>query len=162
LYAVVRRSGQPLCPEPPTEADVAIRRSGMERLNLFVRLQAIVFVGYGLAFLLAPDFTLDTIFGWEGVETFFVRIIGVTFLGLGWLDWLVANRLELRLDMVWPLAFVPAMLLIVMVAVNAAGNYEGTDLFFWVSLGVTGFFALTVGGARLVVGTAETPRVDAM
>ena len=129
----------------------------MERLRLVLRIQAVVFVAYGLSFLLAPDFTLDTIFGWEGAETMFARMVGATFLALGWFGWLIADHLESRLDLVWPLVLVPVLLLAVLVGEKAADNYQGSDLFFWVSVGVTAFFALAVGGSRLALGSTDAP-----
>ncbi len=124
----------------------------MERLSLVLRIQAVVFVGYGLSFLLVPDFTLDTIFGWEGAETMFARMVGATFLALAWFGWLVARQLDSRLDMVWPLVLVPVLLFVVLVGEKVADNYQGSDLFFWVSIGVTVFFTVTVAGSRLAVG----------
>lgn len=132
----------------------------MERLALILRAQAVVFVVYGLSFLLAPDFTLDTVFGWEGAETLFARLVGVTFLALGWFDWLIATRLESRLEMVWPLVMVPLLLLVVLVSEKVADNYEGSDLFFWVSVGVTVFFTVAVGGFRLAVGRTDVQTAD--
>ncbi len=129
----------------------------MERLTAILRIQAVVFVVYGLAFLLAPDFTLDTIFGWEGAATFFARMAGATFLALGWVDWLVANRVESRMEMVWPLVLAPALLLTVLVAQRVAGNYEGSESFYWVSVAVTVFFTASVGGLRML---AERPGVE--
>ncbi len=127
----------------------------MERMAMILRIQAVVFVAYGASFLLAPDFTLDTIFGWAGAETFFGRLVGATFLALGWLGWLVASRLDSRLDMVWPLVLVPALLLAVFVGQRVAGNYSGSELFYWVSIAVTAFFIATVGGSRITVGRTE-------
>ncbi len=124
----------------------------MEKLTLVLKIQAVVFVTFGLSFLLAPDFTLDTIFGWEGTETFFARMLGATFIALGWFDWLVMDRLESRSDMVWPLILVPALLLAVLVGQRAAGNYDGTEFFYWTSTAVTGFFTAAVGGSRLAIG----------
>lgn len=132
----------------------------MDRLVMVLRIQAIVFVAYGLSFLLAPDFTLDTIFGWEGAETLFGRMVGATFLALGWFDWLIASRLDSRLDLVWPLVLVPALLLAVFVAVKVAGNYEGSELFYWVSVAVTVFFTVAVGGSRIAVRSTEVADVS--
>lgn len=132
----------------------------MERLVLVLRVQAVVFVAYGVSFLLAPDFTLDTVFGWEGAETLFARMVGATFLALAWLGWLVASRLDSRLDMVWPLVLVPVLLLAVVIGERIAGNYEGSELFYWVSVAVTVFFTVTVGGTRLAVRRTGTRATD--
>ncbi len=127
----------------------------MERMAMILRIQAIVFVAYGVSFLLAPDFTLDTIFGWADAETFFGRFVGATFLALGWLGWLVASRLDSRLDMVWPLVLAPVLLLAVFVGQRVAGNYAGSELFYWVSISVTVFFTATVGGSRIALGRSQ-------
>ena len=129
----------------------------MERLAMVLRIQAVVFVAYGLSFLLAPDFTLDTIFGWEGADTLFARMVGATFLAVAWLGWLIAGRIDSRLDMVWPLVLVPALLLAILVGVKVADNYPGSELFYWVSVAVTVFFTVSVGGSRLGVGRTDTP-----
>ncbi len=127
----------------------------MERLVLVLRIQAAASLAYGVSFLLTPDFTLDTIFGWQGAETDFARMAGVLFLSIGWFGLLVAKRIDTRLDMVWPLVSVPVLLLAVLIAVRAAGNYLGTDSFYWMSIAVTVFFAVAVGGTRLAVKNAN-------
>lgn len=129
----------------------------MKRLILVLKIQAVVFLVYGLSFLLAPDFTLDTVFGWSGADTLFPRMVGATFLALAWFDWLVARRIEWRLDLVWPLVLAPVLLLVTLVGVRIADNYPGTDLFYWVSIAVTVFFAATVGWSRIAVGKSEPP-----
>lgn len=130
----------------------------MERLVLVLRIQAAASFAYGVSFLLAPDFTLDSVFGWEGAATDFARMVGVLFLSTGWFGVLVARRIESRLDMVGPLVLVPVLLLAVLVALRVAGNYDGTDSLYWTSLVVTVFFAVAVGGSRLGVtqGVSES------
>lgn len=126
----------------------------MSRLAMILRIQGVVFAAYAAAFLLIPNFTLDTIFGWEGVDLLWPRAIGVTFAALGWLDFQVAAEVESRLDLVWPLVSVPVLLLVVFVWAMAADTYQGTDAFLWTSLVVTAFFAVTVGWFRVA---AERP-----
>jgi hypothetical protein len=134
----------------------------VERLVLVLRIQAAASFLYGVAFLFGPDFTLDTIFGWAGAETDFARMVGVLFLSTGWFGLLVARRLESRLDMVWPLVLIPTLLLAVLVAVRAAGNYGGSESFYWTSGAVTVFFAVAVGGSRLAIDRNASPPVQPM
>ena len=128
----------------------------MSRLSSVMKLQAVVFAGYAVLFLVAPDFTVDTIFGWANQPTIWIRAVGVPFAGLALLAWLVATKLDTRLDLVWPLALVPALFVVVFVGERIAGTYEGSDRFFWASLAVTVFFSLTVGGLRMAVTAPET------
>ena len=117
-------------------------------LTTIMRFQSLVFAVYGVTFFLVPDFTLDTIFGWDTMSLF-PRAIGAAFIGLGWLEWNVTNRISERRDLVWPYVAIPTLLLIGFIWEQAAGTYEGSDLFFWVSIALTAFFALAVGLAAI-------------
>ena len=117
-------------------------------LKTMMRIQSVVFAGYGVTFFLLPDFTLGTIFGWDTMSTL-PRIIGAAFIGLGWLEWNVANRITERRDLVWPYVGVPVLILVALIWEQAAGTYEGSDLFFWVSVVLTVFFSVSVTIAAL-------------
>jgi hypothetical protein len=112
----------------------------------------LVFAVYAAAFLLIPDFTLDTVFGWAGVDLVWPRSVGVAFAALAWIDWLVAAKVESRLDLVWPLVAVPALLLVVLVWSKVADAYQGTNAFWWTSIVVTVVFTAAVGWVRLAAG----------
>lgn len=117
-------------------------------LATIMRLQSLVFAVYGVTFFLLPDFTLDTIFGWETMSLF-PRAVGAAFIGLAWLEWNVTNRISERGDLVWPYVAVPTLILIGFIWEQAAGTYEGSDLFFWVTVAVTAIFALGVSSAAI-------------
>ncbi len=121
----------------------------MKNLSLVMKLQAVVFAAYALAFVLLPDFTLDTVFGWSGVDLFWPRGVGVAFVGLAWLAYNVATNIESRVDLVWPLWAVPALYVVVFVWMRAADSYQGTDAFWWTSIVVTGAFTLAIGWFRM-------------
>ena len=118
----------------------------MDELRRVMRLQAIAFAIYGLTFFFIPDFTLGTIFDWD-TTSYWARAVGAIFIPLAWLEWNIAARLEERRDLVWPFALIPALLLIGIVWEKVADTYDGSDLFFWVTSGVTVFFTIAVGGA---------------
>ena len=124
----------------------------MSRLALILRIQGLVFAIYALSFLVFPHFTMDTVFGWEGVDLLWPRLVAVPFVALGWIDWLVADQVESRLDLVWPLVAVPALFIIVFVWSKAADAYQGTDAFWWTSIVVTVVFTVAVGWFRLAAG----------
>lgn len=116
----------------------------LETLRTVMRVQAIVFFAYGASFVLVPDFALGTLFGYE-VDSFWPRLAGVAFLGVTWLEWNVADRLEERLDLVWPFALIPGLYVVVLLWERTADLYPGTESFWWVSLAVTlGFFVAVI------------------
>lgn len=124
----------------------------MARLAVIIRIQSIALVIYGVTFTFLPDFTTDTLFGWEGVDLTWVRSSGIAFLILGWAAWLVASRLEGRLDLVWPLVILPGGYLVAFLAERATDVYQGTDSFWWTNLVVVAFFFVALLWARLTVG----------
>ena len=117
-------------------------------LTTIMRIQSLAFAIYGVTFFLVPDFTLGTIFGWETMS-FFPRVAGATFIGVAWLEWNVTNQLAKRREQIWPFVAIPSLILITLIWEQAANTYEGSDLFFWVSVGVTAFFALALGLAAV-------------
>ncbi|GMQ92966.1 MAG: hypothetical protein BMS9Abin12_0443 [Acidimicrobiia bacterium] len=119
-------------------------------LLTIMRLQVAVTGIYGISFFFAPDFTLDTIFGWE-TTTSIARAVGAAFIVLAWIELNVTKKLSERLDLVWPFAALPALLLVGFLWEQAADTYDGSDLFFWVTVVVTLFFAIGITvGARKV------------
>jgi hypothetical protein len=117
-------------------------------LTTIMRVQSFAFAAYGVAFFFLPDFTLDTIFGWETTSSF-PRVLGALFIGVAWLEWNISSRVADRREQVWPFVAIPALILIALIWEQAAGTYEGSDLFFWVSVAVTVFFALSVSLAAM-------------
>ncbi len=115
-------------------------------LATIMRFQSFAFALYGVAFFLVPDFTMDTIFGWDTMS-FFPRALGATLIGVAWLEWRGIDRFAADRSLVWPFVAIPTLLLVGLVWEQTAGTYEGTDLFYWVSVAVTAFFAVTVGWA---------------
>ncbi len=119
----------------------------LETLRTVMKVQAIVFFAYGASFVLVPDFALGTLFGYD-VESFWPRAVGVPFLGLTWLEWNAADRLEERLDLVWPFALIPALFMVVFLWERTAGTYPGTESFWWVNLVVTLVFFVAIIATR--------------
>lgn len=119
----------------------------VETLRTIMKVQAVVFFAYGASFLLIPDFALGTLFGYD-VESIWPRVLGAAFLGITWVEWNITERLEDRLDLVWPFALIPGLILVVFLWERAAGTYPGTESFFWVSLVVTLVFFVAVIATR--------------
>ncbi|MFV1970245.1 MAG: hypothetical protein ACC683_04465 [Acidimicrobiia bacterium] len=115
-------------------------------LLTIMRLQIAASAIYGISFFFVPDFTLDTIFGWE-TTTGFVRAVGAAFIVLAWIEFNVTKRLSERLDLVWPFAALPTLLLAGFLWEKLADTYDGSDLFFWVTVVVTLFFAIGISAS---------------
>ena len=122
----------------------------MEQLTLALRVQSIAAAVYGVTFFLIPEFTLDTIFGWEDPDTFFPRGIGAMFLAIAWLEWNLIDRVADLMTAVWGFVVLPAGLFVAFVWERAADNYDGSDFFYWSSIAITVVFALWVGGTRVM------------
>ncbi len=121
----------------------------MEQLKLAMRVQAIVTAVYGVTFFLIPDFTLDTIFGWD-TDTFWPRGIGAIFLAVAWVEWNLLDRLADVMTAVWGFVVLPAAIFVAFVWERAADNYDGSEFFFWTSIAVTVVLAGWVGGTRVM------------
>lgn len=117
-------------------------------LTTVLRIQSFVFAVLGLAFFLLPEFTMDTVFGWE-VMTLFPRGVGAAFIGIAWFEWVGTDRIAEDRALVWPFVGLPVLIFAAAVWERAAGTYEGSDLFFWVSIAVTVVFTVAVGMAAV-------------
>lgn len=121
--------------------------ASLATLHTVMKIQSIVFFAYGAVFLAVPEFGIETLFGYE-TDSFWPRGIGASFLGVAWLEWNVADRLEERLDLVWPFALIPGLLMVVLLWERAAGTYPGTESFWWVNLMVSLVFFVAVIATR--------------
>ena len=121
----------------------------MQRLSIVLKVQALAFFGYGVAWILIPEFLNDTILGWENIDNTWPRGIGVAFVGLAWVAYLVDRKLESRLDLVWPLALVPALYVVTFVSERIADTFPGSDAWWWTNLVVSLGFAIALVGTRV-------------
>lgn len=113
-----------------------------------LQIQAIAFIVYGIGFFLIPDAINDSIFGWEGTEPIFGRVIGGTFLGLGLVEWRLAGGVVDR-AVVWFYTLVPGLFVVAFIWERLADTYTGPDLWYWVNFGVSAVFFVLVGATAL-------------
>ncbi len=116
-------------------------------LATVMRIQSVVFLIYGLAFFLLPDFTLDTIFGYE-TSSVFPRSLGAVFLAVAMLEWKLVKGGDER-NYSLPFVEIPALILVALLWEKFADTYDGSDLFLWVSVAVAASFTVAVGAARM-------------
>jgi len=122
--------------------------STMNVLRGAMRLQAIAYGIYGLAFFFIPDFVLGTVFEWDTPSSW-ARGLGAIFIAVAWLEWSIAAKLEERRDLVWPFVLIPALLLVGVVWEKVADTYDGSDAYFSMVVAVTLFFTILIGSAAL-------------
>ena len=128
---------------------------GVSLLSTLMKIQMIIFLVYGVTFFLLPAWTLRTIFAFDQLPPIsWPRAIGATFLAITLGEYFCIRRLSERLDEVWFFTAVPGLLLLGFIWDRVAGSYQGSELFYWVSIAVTAFFFVTVGGSRLRIKSA--------
>lgn len=136
-------------------SDSSQQTQGVPLLSTLMKIQMIAFLIYGVTFFLIPAWTLQTIFAFDQLPPLtWPRAIGGVFLAIALAEYLCDRRLSKRLDLAWFFAAIPGLLLVAFVWDRVAGTYEGSELFYWVSIAVTAFFFIAVGGSRLRVKTA--------
>lgn len=116
------------------------------RLSGVLKFQAIAFGLFGVILFFVPDF-YNELFSWEGADSVLGRLVGAAFLGVAWIEWLVAD--DARSSIAWPFAAIPALFVVAFVWENAAGTYDGTDAWLWTNLAISAAFALLVGVAAV-------------
>lgn len=125
----------------------------LKNLTTLLQIQMVTLLVYGLTFFLVPEWTLGTIFSVaDQPPPVWPRVIGGLFLAVTYFEYLLLKDVEGHLEMVWVLFLVPFLLLLAFLWEWGAGGNMGSDLFLYVSLGVTGFFTLGVGILRRGVG----------
>ncbi len=120
----------------------------MNRLEMIMKVQAIVFLVYAVGWFFMPEFVNDTIFGWE-TDTVWPRLMGGAFLAIAWGEWRVVEKLEERLDLVWMFAGIPLAFLAGFLWELIADTYPGSDSFAAISIAITIVFGAGVSAARL-------------
>ena len=124
---------------------------GIVPLATMMRVQAVVFLIYGLPFFLTPSWSLQAIFGFPELPLLgftFARAVGGLFCVIAVAEYLIVRRLSERLDLVWAYVAFPGILLFTVVWEGALGALEAVPFFFWMNVGVTVFFTVVIGVLR--------------
>jgi hypothetical protein len=112
-----------------------------------MKVQIVAFAAYAVGWFFVPDLINDAILGWD-TDTFWPRLMGGAFFGIALAEWLVVQRLRDRMDLVWPFVWIPLGILLALLWERAAGDYSGSDRFWWVSVIVTAGFGFGLGWLR--------------
>jgi hypothetical protein len=137
-----------------TVSDSSQQTQGVPLLSTLMKIQMIAFLIYGVTFFFIPAWTLQAIFAFDQLPPLtWPRAIGGMFLAIAFAEYLCDRRLSERLDLAWFFATIPGFLLVAFIWDRVAGTYGGSELFYWVTIAVTAFFFIAVGGSRLRVKT---------
>ena len=124
-------------------------------LAVLLKLQMFTSLIYGVAFFVLPVWTLQTIFAFDQLPPItWPRGIGATFLAIALSEYLCLRHLSERLDEVWYFVAFPGLLMLGLIWDGLAGTYQGSELFYGVSIAVTAFFLLAIGISRFRVKSA--------
>ncbi|MGD8520370.1 MAG: hypothetical protein PVF56_04425 [Desulfobacterales bacterium] len=123
-------------------------------LSILMKIQIIAFLIYGITFFFIPAWTLQAIFAFDQLPPLtWPRAVGGMFLAIALAEYLCDRRLSERLDLAWFFSIIPGFLLVSFIWDRVAGAYQGSELFYWVSVVVTAFFFVAIGGSRLKIRT---------
>ncbi|MDH3293591.1 MAG: hypothetical protein OER95_04635 [Acidimicrobiia bacterium] len=108
----------------------------------FLQVQFAAFVLFGLAFMLIPTPVLEGIYQVDDAgDTAWVRLLGATLLGVGYLEWLVLSNLDGNIAIARAFVGVPLLLTLVLIYTLIAGTDVYNAFFNWSSAAITTFFA---------------------
>ena len=120
----------------------------MRMLRTVMLIQSVVLAVYGLPYLLLPART-QALTGQAPVpETYFLRVVGIAFIMLAWLEFQMAGELSRYRGLTLIYAILPASFFVTIALQLATTGFHGALWFWWLNLAVTGAFAVAMFAAR--------------
>lgn len=120
----------------------------METLRVVMTAQAVVFAIYGLPYLLIPANT-QVLTGQPPVpETYILRVIGIAFVMLAWLEFQIVADLPRYQGLTLTYAVISASYFVTIALQLATTGFNGAAWYWWLNLVVTAAFAIAVFAAR--------------
>lgn len=116
----------------------------MGALNAVVMVQAIVFVIYGLPYLLFPAYTTTLTQQLPVPENYILRALGIAFVMLGYLEFQVARDLERYRSLAITFGLTSALFFITIALQLMLTGFNGALWYWGVNLVVSGVFAIAV------------------
>ena len=116
----------------------------MGALSAVVTVQAIVFVIYGLPYLLFPAYATMLTQQMPLPENYTLRALGIAFVMLGYLEFQVARDLERHRSLAMTFGLTSALFFITIALQLMLTGFNGALWYWWVNLVVSGVFAIAV------------------
>ena len=120
----------------------------MDTLKVVMTAQAVVFAIYGLPYLLIPTNT-QVLTGQAPVpETYILRVIGIAFVMLAWLEFQIAADLARYRGLSLTYAVISAFYFVTIALQLATTGFNGAAWYWWLNLVVSAAFTIAVFAAR--------------
>ena len=120
----------------------------MGPLRAVMLIQSVVLAVYGLPYLLMPDRT-QVLTGQAPVpETYFLRVVGIAFIMLAWLEFQVAGDLARYRGLTLTYAILPAAFFVTIALQFATTGFAGALWYWWLNLAITAAFAVAMFTVR--------------
>jgi hypothetical protein len=126
----------------------------MGTLRTVMLAQSIVLAVYGIPYLVMPA-GIQRLTGQAPVpETYFLRVVGIAFIVLAWLEFQVAGDLARYRGLTLAYAILPALFFVTIALQLATTGFTGALWFWWLNLAITAAFAVAMFSARRSLGMA--------
>jgi hypothetical protein len=120
----------------------------MGTLRAVMLVQSVVLAVYGLPYLLMPA-TTQVLTGQAPVpETYFLRVVGIAFIVLAWLEFQIAGDLARYRELTLTYAILPASFFVTIALQLATTGFTGALWFWGLNLVITAAFAVAMLVAR--------------
>jgi hypothetical protein len=120
----------------------------MGTLRAVMLVQSIVLAVYGIPYLVMPAST-QLVTGQAPVpETYFLRVVGIAFIMLAWLEYQVAGDLARYRGLTLAYAILPAFFFVTIALQLATTGFTGALWYWWLNMAITAAFAIAMFVAR--------------
>jgi hypothetical protein len=103
---------------------------------------------YGIPYLVMPAST-QVLTGQAPVpETYFLRVVGITFVMLAWLEYQVASDVARYRGLTLPYAILPAFFFVTIALQLATTGFTGALWYWWLNMAITAAFTIAMFAAR--------------
>jgi hypothetical protein len=81
-------------------------------------------------------------------ETYFLRVVGITFIVLAWLEFQIAGDLARYRGLTLTYAILPALFFVTIALQLATSGFTGALWYWWLNLAITAVFAAAMFAVR--------------
>ncbi|MBI4012343.1 MAG: hypothetical protein HY359_08560 [Candidatus Rokubacteria bacterium] len=117
-------------------------------LKAIMTVQAVVLLVYGIPYLLIPKYATSLTQQFPLPENYILRVIGIAFVVLAWLELQIARDLERYRELTLAYAVLPALFVLTILLQSYVRGFNGAAWFWLLNAAVSGIFTIAVFTAR--------------